>query len=294
MRLRTMTVLCAGFIAVISCSKKNPYPGGSGFIEATETVVSAEVAGRIETIYVDEGYAVKYGERLASLDTLTTILRLRQAEAAKQVAEKQIMIASLRIEQSTQDLDLAEKEYERVTKLITSGSVNRQLFDQTETRYHQAVVSKKQAVAAYESAKAQLLEAEAEQALLEKQLRDCHPKAPVPGIVSDKYVEVGDWIGIGKPLVKIAKLDTVWVKVYLPPADLTRITLGGQASIDPEDGRDQPMTGAVSWISPEAEFTPKNVQTKDARADLVYAVKVTIPNPEGTLKVGMPVSVTIQ
>jgi HlyD family secretion protein len=113
-------------------------------------------------------------------------------------------------------------------------------------------------------------------------------------VVINKFVEVGELIGVGKPLVKIAKLDTVWVKVYLPPSDLTRISLGGHALVDPEDGRNKPLEGKVSWISDQAEFTPKNVQTKEARADLVYAVKITIPNPGKVLKIGMPVSVKIQ
>jgi HlyD family secretion protein len=294
MRLRTIVMLCAVLAGLPACGNNNTYPGGSGFIEATETIVSAEVASRIEVVYVDEGHAVSAGERLAALDTVTTALRLRQAEAAMQVLGKQIAISQLRIEQATQDLDLAAKEYERVSKLIASGSVNRQLFDQTETRFNQAELSKKQAVAAHESAKAEFARAESERALIEKQLHDCFPEAPVSGMVADKYVEAGEWIGIGRPIVKIAKLDTVWVKVYLPPDDLTRITLGGRAEVDPEDGREQPFAGTVSWISPEAEFTPKNVQTKEARADLVYAVKVTVPNAEGVLKVGMPVSVIIR
>ena len=83
------------------------------------------------------------------------------------------------------------------------------------------------------------------------------------------------------------------MKIYVPPRDLTQIKLGGKADVNPEDGRTQPLTGIVTWIADEAEFTPKNVQTKEARADLVYAVKVTIPNPDGELKVGMPVMVTI-
>ncbi|MBI4720272.1 MAG: HlyD family efflux transporter periplasmic adaptor subunit [Chitinivibrionia bacterium] len=294
MQFRTLFAAFAGLIVMQSCSGENPQPGGSGFIEATETVVSAEAAGRIETVYVEEGRAVNAGDRLAALDTLATALRLRQAEAAKRAVEQQVTSASLRIEQSAQELDLAGKEYKRVSKLIESGSVNRQLFDQTETRYRQAGLSKKQAVSACESAKAELARIESERALLEKQLRDCYPAAPVSGIVSEKYAEAGEWVGVGKPLVKIARLDTVWVKVYLPPADLTRISLGGRASVDPEDGRGQPVEGTIRWISPEAEFTPKNVQTKDARADLVYAVKITIPNGEGIFKVGMPVSVTVR
>jgi HlyD family secretion protein len=277
MKLSALVVLAVGLAALCSCRGERPAPGGSGFIEATETVVSAETAGRLVTV-----------------DTLTAVLSLRQNQAVKREVEQQIAIAALRIEQSAQDLALARKEYDRVSKLITSGSVDQQSFDRTQTKYNQAMLSNKQAIAARESAQAELARVESERALLEKRYADCFPAAPVDGMVSEKYIETGEWVGVGRPLVKIARLDTVWVKVYLPPADLTHIQLGGRASIDPEDGRAEPLAGTVSWISPEAEFTPKNVQTREARADLVYAVKVTIPNPAGTLKVGMPVLVTIQ
>lgn len=293
MKIKALVVLGLGLASLCSCRGERTAPGGSGFIEATETVVSAETTGRIVSVFVDEGAAVGAGDRLAVLDTLSAVLRLRQNEAVKREVRQRIAIATLRIEQSAQDLDLAQKEYDRVAKLIASGSVNQQLYDQTQTRYNQAALSRKQANAARESAQAELARVESEGALLEKQLADCFPASPVAGLVAEKYIEAGEWIGIGRPLVKIANLDTVWVKVYLPPADLTKIQLGGRASIDPEDGREERLSGTVSWISPEAEFTPKNVQTREARADLVYAVKVSIPNPGRTLKVGMPVLVTI-
>ena len=130
--------------------------------------------------------------------------------------------------------------------------------------------------------------------MLRQQLTDCTPLAPVAGVVVKKYVEVGELVTPGQPLIEIARLDTVWVKVYLPPEDLTRINLGDRAEVDPEDGRAEPMIGRVSWIASAAEFTPKNVQTREARADLVYAIKVIIPNPEHTLKIGMPVAVRIR
>ena len=129
--------------------------------------------------------------------------------------------------------------------------------------------------------------------LIQQQIADCTPVAPLDGTVVTTYVDPGELAVAGKALVRIAGLDTVWVKIYLPPKDLTRIGLGDEALVDPEDGRTEPFKGRVSWISPEAEFTPKNVQTKEARADLVYAVKVTVSNPEEELKIGMPVMVRI-
>jgi HlyD family secretion protein len=120
------------------------------------------------------------------------------------------------------------------------------------------------------------------------------PISPLAGTIVDKFVEAGELITTGKQLIKVARLDTVWVKIYLPPSDLTRIKLGGTAKVDTEDGQTAVINGTVSWISDAAEFTPKNVQTKESRADLVYAVKVSIPNSEMRLKIGMPVAVEIQ
>lgn len=294
MRLSTYTFLLMMGLLITSCRGNNTPPGGSGFIEATEIVVSSEVAGQLKSLRFDEGDLITKFDTIGVIDTVTTVLRLRQAKALRQVAEAKVKTSSLNSKQASNALELASKEYDRVTALLKSGSIDRQHFDQTETAYHQAVLSKRQADAGYEGAKAELVRAESDIALLEKQLSDCFPPSPESGVITDKFVNAGELIGVGKPLVKIAKLDTVWVKVYLPPQELSRIALGGHAQVDPEDGRTKPLDGKISWISNEAEFTPKNVQTKQARADLVYAVKITIPNPEKVLKIGMPVSVKIQ
>lgn len=294
MRFANWVYVLIAFLLVTSCGKGNSPPGGSGLIEATEIVVSSEISGQLKSLRFDEGDSIKMGDTIGAIDTVTTMLRLHQSEALKQMAEMKVRVSSINIEQAAYNLDLAKKEYERVSALLKSGSINQQQYDKTETAYNQAILSKKQADASYDATLAELAKVKSEIALLEKQLSDCFPKSPESGVITNKFVEVGELIGMGKPLVKIAKLDTVWVKVYLPPSDLTKISLGGHAQVDPEDGRKQPLDGKVTWISDEAEFTPKNVQTKEARADLVYAVKITIPNPGKILKIGMPVSVKIQ
>jgi len=294
--MRFVTFVCIAIVSFVpvSCGNRTLPPGGSGLIEATEIVVSSEISGQLKSLWFDEGDSIAIGDTIGQIDTVTTVLQLHQAEALKEMAEAKVKVSAINIEQAGYNLELAKKEYERVSALLKSGSISQQQYDQTETAYNQAVLSKKQADAAYASTLAELAKAESQMALLKKQLNDCFPKSPESGVIANKFVEVGELIGTGKPLVKIAKLDTVWVKVYLPPSDLTRISLGGHAQVDPEDGRNKPLDGRVSWISDVAEFTPKNVQTKEARADLVYAVKITVPNPGKILKIGMPVSVKIQ
>ncbi len=293
MKWFNLLILAALPLLVISCNGNNLAPGGSGLIEATEVTLSAETAGQLKTLLFDESDPIKVGDTLGMIDTVTTSLLLQQADAALAAARARVQTTALAIEQADYNFSLAKKEYDRISSLLKSGSANQQQFDQTDNAYNQASLAKKQAVASHNSAQAELTRAEAAIDLLNKQFHDCFPIAPVNGTIVNKYVEAGELIVTGKQLVKIAKLDTVWVKVYLSPSDLTKIKLGGTAKVDPEDGRKTPLNGTIAWISDVAEFTPKNVQTKEARADLVYAVKVTVPNPDGILKVGMPVSVEL-
>jgi len=278
---------------LLSCSNNNSLPGGSGMIEATEVTVSAETGGRLEALHFDESDRINKGDTISLIDTVTVALKLEQAQAAYRVMQTQRKNALIRTEQAAVEDSLAQKEFGRISRLLESGSANQQQYDRAETAARQSQLARKTAAVAVQSADAELGRIEAEMDILKKQLSDCRPISPATGTVVTKYVEEGELITPGRPLIKIARLDTVWVKVYLPPSDLTGIKLGGQAKVDPEDGTHQPLTGIITWISSEAEFTPKNIQTKQARADLVYAVKITIPNNDEILKVGMPVSVTI-
>jgi HlyD family secretion protein len=281
-------------VVIVSCGDNNIAPGGSGLIEATEATVSVETGGKILQLYFEEGNAIKADDSIAMIDTLNISLLLRKTKAVYEAARIKSETSSLTVEQAEHNLTLAKKEYDRIVSLLQSGSANQQQYDQLENGYIQAQLNLKQAKAAKIAAEADIARINAEIAILQKQFNDCFPKAPFSGFVVEKFIDPGELIGIGQGLVKIARLDTVWVKIYLPPADLTNIKLGNKAEINPEDGSGKSLVGYISWISPEAEFTPKNIQTKEARADLVYAVKIIIPNENLRLKIGMPVSVTIQ
>jgi len=293
MRPITGLVIIVAALA-LSCGKNNSHPQGSGLIEATEITLSAEVGGQLKSLYFDEGQSVGAGDTIAMIDTSTVLLKLRQALAAADAAQTKIRVSSINIRQAATGLQLAEKDFERAEALIKSGTLNQQQYDQAQTARDQARLTKEQAEASYRAAQAELNSAAAQIELLKKQVDDCFPVSPIDGVIVNKFEEPGELIAPGKPLVKIAKLDTVWVKIYLPPADLTKIKLGLRAFVDPEDGHTRPLDGIISWISSEAEFTPKNVQTKESRAGLLYAVKVTVPNPDQVLKIGMPVSVSVQ
>jgi len=279
--------------SLLGCGGKESIPSGSGFIEATEVVVSAEVSGRVEHLYVDEGDRVEAGMPIALIDTTTLTLKLRQAQAERAAVTTHILSSRLKIEQALLDRSLAAREFERVRNLMASGSVREQRFDQVKTSYQQASLAAAMARSALAASEAELRRIQARIGLIRKQLADCKPRSPITGTIVTKYIERGELAAPGKPLVRIANLDTVWVKIYLNPQDLGKVRLGANAEVDPEIPGIEPLKGRVTWIAPEAEFTPKNVQTKEARADLVYAVKVTVPNTDEQLKIGMPVMVRI-
>jgi HlyD family secretion protein len=289
----TIILLCLVVLTMASCGDDGAERKGSGFIEATEVVISAEVTGRLESLYISEGDQVTPGMALALVDTTTYALRLAEAVAQKHAAVTREAAARLQVEKAVLDSSLAEKEFSRISNLVGKGSASRQQYDQVETRYHQAILATGVARAALRAASADIARVAASIDILREQLGECRPVSPLAGRVLTTYVNRGEFITAGKPLVRLGDLDTVWVKIYLPPRDLTGIKLRDKALVDPEDGRSEPIEGWVSWISAEAEFTPKNVQTKEARADLVYGVEVTIPNPQEELKIGMPVMAEI-
>ncbi len=292
--MKFVVTAAIAILLLVSCGRKEYMPSGSGFIETTEVTYSAQTSGQLKTIYYDEGQNVESGDTLAMIDTTDVMLRLRQAQAAGDAAGTRLNIANINVKQAANNLELAGKQFERISSLIKTGSANQQQYDQAQNAYIQGQLAEQQARASQQAASADVKNAQAQIALLEQQVSYCFPVAPLSGTIIDKFVEPGELISIGKPLVKIDRLDTVWVKIYLPPRDLTRINLGEHALVNPQDGHTKPLSGTVTWISSEAEFTPKNVQTEQARAGLLYAVKITVANPNHVLKIGMPVFVTIQ
>jgi len=284
---------CAAAMLLFACSNNHAGPSGSGLVEGTQLVLSAEAAGRLMALYAGEGSLVNEGDTIAMIDTVDAALRLKQAAAAKSAAEAKLRMAELAVEQAVIAFDLATKELRRINQLMISGNANQQQLDMAEHAFEQARIARDQARASLAVSKAELESATAAENLLIRQFDNCFPVAPVAGMVAEKYIEPGELISHGKPLVELIRLDTVWVKIYLNSADIAKLRLGQKALVDPEDGSTLPLEGVITWISDQSEFTPKNVQTKEARADLVFAVKATVANIEGKLKIGMPVSVRI-
>jgi HlyD family secretion protein len=288
------TPICAVLLSLVlgaGCGREKP-PGfaGSGTLEATEVTVSAQTAGQVLRIAKDEGEAVSAGDTLAWIDVEKLELQRRQLVASSDEIRANRKPASEAVKQASENLENLEKTYRRISGLLDKGTATQQQYDDASTRYRLAQSQ-------LESAKAQEMALDAREAtvhasiaLLDRQIRDGAVTAPLAGVIVEKYVEPGEVVPVGGAILKIADTKKFWLKIYVAEQDLGLFRLGGAAQVLVDANR-EPLAGLVSWVSPEAEFTPKNVETKDARAELVYAVKVAIPNPPDVLKIGMPAEV---
>ncbi len=289
----------------------------SGTIETTDVVISAQVGGVIELIKSDEGAKVKKGDTLLVINHEALDFQLKQAEAQQKIAEAQLslLITGARKEdikqtfemlnQSKLNLSLAEADYNRMKNLYNTQSITKKQFDDAETRYE---VSKSQVKAAEESyskikniarpeeieqAKANYEKAVASVGLIKKNINDCYVTSPIDGVVVKKFNELGEYAAPLSSLFKVSDLTLVKLIVYVSETDLAKVKLMQKVDVKNDSYPDKVYNGKVTYISPESEFTPKNIQTKDERTKLVYSVKIEIPNKNFELKSGMPADAII-
>jgi HlyD family secretion protein len=280
------------FSLAIGCNNNENKIGGSGLIEADEVVVSAETEGRVDQLFFDDGDVVDLNDTLLIVDPSRLNLNLEAAVSANNVSRKKLNTAKIQKEQAQQTEQYTESERNRIRSLSESGSATQKQLDQMEFEFTQARLARKSAEANIATIEAEINKQQADINRIKREINDCYPTAPINGTILEMFVEIGELLAKGRPITRLANLDTVWVKVYLPSGDFASVKLGDVATIDTETDGDL-YRGVIVWTSQEAEFTPKNVQTKSARANLVYAVKVKIPNSDKRLKIGMPVFVTL-
>lgn len=292
--------------------------GESGTIESTEVIVSSQVAGKVIKIFKDEGEKVNAGDSLLSIDRESLELQLRQAAASRDMAQAQydLMLKGARkedvaqaeegLKQAEANFNLAKADNERMTNLFNTQAITKKQMDDSQTRFD---IARAQFNAAKENyakikniarpeeiaqAKANYERAAAAVDLIEKSLRDCTVVSPINGFVVKKFVEPGETVAMMSALEKISDLSSVELSIYVSETDLGKVKLGQRAEVTVDAFKDKTFDGTVSFISPEAEFTPKNIQTKDERTKLVFRVKIKISNPEFELKPGMPADAVIR
>jgi HlyD family secretion protein len=303
--------MCAATLLGTGCGRGWRTPDGSGTIEATQVQVSAEVPGQLVSIVADEGAHVAAGDTIALIDPTNQRLTLDSANAALARARAQLdlMLAGARdenieqarslVRQAQAAADLADSNYVRTNNLYKNGSATRQQFDQASAAREQAASSLSSAQEGLNillrgnreqeirAAQAQVDQAQAQASLAAKALSDCSVVSPCEGTVTTKVRESGEMVSGGTPVSVVSQLETVWLSIYVPEPRLAGISLGDTAYVT-IDGDKSVYSGHVSYVSPDAEFTPRDVQTPDERAKLVYRIKIELPNPQGTFKPGMP------
>jgi len=297
--------------------KENGPISASGTVEAVEVTISARTSGQVESVFVEEGARVQTGDPLAVIDSEALQIQLRQAQAGVELARSQLelLLKGARVEdirqteesakQAEAKLYLAEEDLRRIRSLYEKKSATAKMLQDAEAQYEVARAQHEAAAQALlkvrtlsrpeevRAAQARLAQAEAGRDLLQKTIADATVISPVSGMVTHKAVEPGEFVAPGRPLITIADLKNIRLNIYVTEAELGRVRLGQPAEIRIDSHPERSFSGTVIFISPEAEFTPKNVQTKEERVKLVFRVKVEIPNPEGILKPGMPADALI-
>jgi HlyD family secretion protein len=292
-------LLALTVLALPGC-RRAPEPDAYGSFEATEVVVSAETGGTVRELRPAEGDRVRAGAVLAVVDTVTLALerehllaqrgatRARAAEAGRQ-------IAVLRTQR-----EIAERTWARARRLAAERAATAQQLDQAERDARVLRAQIAAAEAQRRGAGQEVAASDARLARLGEDLARSRVVAPIDGTVLATYVRAGELVQRGQPLVRVAALDTLDLRAYVSQPQLAGLRLGQRVTVH-VDGRAgatgdvarRAVPGTLRWISARAEFTPTPVQTRDERAELVYAIKVRVPNPDGALKIGMPADVTL-
>lgn len=290
----------------------------SGTLEATEVKVSSKVPAQVESIRIQEGSFVQTGDTLVILDRTTVELQWKQAQAGYEALDAQyrllvngaraedIKVAEEALRQAEASFRNASDDYQRMKELVASGTVTKKQYDDAEARYAIANAQKNSAeqnlgkmrrFARPEdltAARARAQQAKAAADLLHKQWLDAVIVAPVRGTVTQKPVEVGELVGLGAVVATISQLDKMNLMIYVSEQELGKVKLGGEADVFIDTFPEKGFPGRVIYISPIAEFTPKNVQTKEDRTKLVYGVKLEVENRDGSLKPGMPADAVVK
>ena len=272
-----------------SCGKNRNNYDASGIFEATEVVVSAKVQGEILSLLHDEGDDVAQGSELGTIDIRQLSLKRLQLEQTRQSTDNRILDIPTQISSLKQQTANLQKEKTRFEALLKDNAATQKQVDDIDYQINvyqkQIAALNEQLLGANRSLEDQSSAVEAQISQIDEQIKDATITSPLTGTVIQRYCEQGEYATPGKPLFKIANLDDMKLRAYITASQYETLKLGDQVQVY-IDGKAEAYQGTVSWISPKAEFTPKTIQTKDERANLVYAVKIDVRN-DGYIKIGM-------
>ncbi len=284
-----LIVSAASIIAGCSSANngKNIY---NGRLDTDIIRLSAQTAGNIDSLKIEEGDPVFKGQLLVKINTDKAEAQMRRQNAQLDELNVNLLTLNAQIKQVKTQLNFAVKTLKKTEKMLIEGAATEQRRDELATQVSvyqaqlEALKSNYQIIA---SKKAQLAAA---MELTEISINDAKIKSPINGIVINKFQYENELVSPGRVVLEVADLSSMEATIYVPLTDLSKIKIGQPVQIL-ADGAEQPFEGKVKWIASESEFTPKTILTKETRTTLVYAVKIAVPNKEGILKIGMPVDV---
>lgn len=316
-----LIVVVAGVAAFLMLYGKKDESGvliSSGNVEVTEVNLGFKVPGRVEKLFTDEGRSVEAGGTVANLDgselqlqieaqqavvdsNVARLLELQQGSRPQEKKSAKALTSS-----ASADLERSENDFKRAEMLFKNGAISAQQRDTAKRAFavakaqhdhslqNESLVKEGPRMETIKASEAQVRQAKALLGVYRQQLTDMELKTPVKGVVLRKNVEAGETVTAATPVFTIGDLEHPWVKIYVKEDKLGLVKLGqkGQVTVDTYPGKI--FNGTVTYISSEAEFTPKNVQTQEERVKLVFGVKVSVDNPNQELKPGMPADVSIK
>lgn len=290
--MKKLFILLAIALGISACGNNNGEIDASGTFEATETIVPAEANGVIKMFDIAEGQTLQAGQKIGYIDTVQLYLKKKQLQAQVKTTLSQKPDIAKQLASLETQLKAAEREQARISNLLKSDAATPKQLDDANTALESV---KKQIDALYSSLSIQSnnISQQVNPLLVQieqtnDQLAKCRIVNAVNGTVLTKYVETNEMATAGKPLYKIADLSTMVLRAYVTGDQFAVLKLNQQVTVlvDSADNQYKEYPGTIEWISNKAEFTPKTIQTKDERANLVYAIKVRVKN-DGLLKIGM-------
>lgn len=283
-------LMAATAILAVSCQNKPDYDA-TGIFEATTVTVSAETPGKILFMNCSEGDSLTQGQEVALVDTVLLSLQSKQTQSRKVATEATSPDIAAQLNSLRAKIAHQQNEVKRFERLLADGATTRKTYDDNlaqlrilegELRAMQSTLSKNKS-----SISDNVSSIGYQEDNISQQIARAHIKAPITGTVLTKYAEPGEYATPGKPLFRMADLNGIYLRSYFTASQLANVKIGQKVTVVADFGGDEQFEypGTVTWIAEESEFTPKSIQTRDSRANLVYAVKVSVKN-DGRLKIG--------
>lgn len=279
-------------LILTACSNQNISFDASGSFEAVETIISAESSGIIKRFDIEEGQNLVAGQKIGTIDSLQLYLKKKQLEAQIDAILSRKPNVNIQLSALQQQLKTAKKEKLRIENLLKGNATTTKHLDdinaQIKTIKKQLDAKKSTLIISNKSLSKEVVPLQIQIEQLDDLLAKCKIMNPIKGTVLVKYAEANEMTTAGKPLYSIADLSNIILRVYISNNQLSQVTLNQNVKVLTDSGSDgyKETNGTIIWISDKAEFTPKTIQTKDERANLVYAVKIKVQN-DGFYKIGM-------